>query len=67
VGPAAAVVRHRMGGLRALFVLLAGLGWKLLMDAYAAARELVPTGHWIDVRFEDLLADPRSCSGRCST
>jgi hypothetical protein len=43
------------------FVLLAGLGWKLLMDAYASARELVPAGRWLDVRFEDVLADPRSC------
>jgi Sulfotransferase family len=43
------------------FVLLAGLGWKLLMDAYATARDLVPAGRWLDVRFEDVLADPRSC------
>jgi Sulfotransferase family len=43
------------------FVLLAGLGWKLLMDAYASARDLVPAGRWLDVRFEDVLADPRSC------
>jgi hypothetical protein len=43
------------------FVLLAGLGWKLLMDAYASARDLVPADRWLDVRFEDVLADPRSC------
>jgi hypothetical protein len=43
------------------FPLLAGLGWKKLMDAYAAAREQAPAGRWLDVRFEDLLADPRSC------
>jgi hypothetical protein len=40
------------------FVLLAGLGWKLLMDAFAAARDLVPPGQWLDVRFEDVLANP---------
>jgi hypothetical protein len=42
------------------FVLLAGLAWKLLMDAYVSARALVPEGQWLDVRFEDLLADPRA-------
>ena len=42
------------------FVLLAGLGWKILMDAYAAARDLVPADRWLDVRFEDVLADPRA-------
>jgi hypothetical protein len=43
------------------FVLLAGLGWKLLMDAFAAARDLVPPGQWLDVRFEDVLANPGPC------
>ncbi len=41
------------------FVVLAGLGWKMLMDAFAAARAEVPTGQWLDVRYEDLLAEPR--------
>src|SRR5215218_1994673 len=47
------------------FVLLAGLGWKLLMDAYASARDLVPADRWLDVRFEDVLADPGRASRRC--
>jgi Sulfotransferase family len=41
------------------FVLLAGLGWKLLMDAFEQARAKVPAGQWLDVRIEDLSADPR--------
>jgi hypothetical protein len=41
------------------FPVLAGLCWKILMDAYAAARELVPGDRWLDVRFEDVLADPQ--------
>jgi Sulfotransferase family len=40
------------------FPVLAALCWKILMDAYAAARELVPGDRWLDVRFEDVLADP---------
>ena len=42
------------------FALLAGLSWKLMMDAFDAARELVPGDRWLDLRFEDLLADPQS-------
>jgi hypothetical protein len=40
--------------------LLAGLGWKLLMDAFEAARRDVAPGHWLDVRYEDLVTHPRS-------
>ena len=36
----------------------AGLCWKLLMDAYEAARSAVPAGQWLDVRYEDVVADP---------
>ncbi len=42
------------------FPVLAAQCWKILMDAYAAARDLVPTDRWLDVRFEDVLADPRA-------
>jgi hypothetical protein len=41
------------------FVVLAGLGWKRLMDASDAARAAAPAGQWLDVRYEDLVADPR--------
>jgi sulfotransferase family protein len=40
------------------FALLAGLSWKIEMDAVVAARELVPADQWLDVRYEDLLDDP---------
>ncbi|MQA87855.1 MAG: hypothetical protein GEV03_25330 [Streptosporangiales bacterium] len=42
------------------FVVLAALEWKTAMDAFAAARDLVPAERWLDVRYEDILADPRS-------
>ncbi|GAA4559992.1 sulfotransferase family protein [Planotetraspora kaengkrachanensis] len=38
---------------------LAGIGWKLLMDAFEVARTTVPSDLWFEVRYEDLLADPR--------
>ena len=40
------------------FPVLAGVSWKVAMDAYAAARALVPAEQWLDLRFEDLLTDP---------
>jgi hypothetical protein len=40
------------------FVLLAGLGWKLLMDAFEAARVAIPPSQWLEIRYEDVLADP---------
>jgi hypothetical protein len=41
------------------FAVLAGLEWKILMDAFDAARELVPEPLWLEVRYEDFLDDPR--------
>jgi hypothetical protein len=41
------------------FVLLAGLGWKLLLDGFQAARVAIPPSQWLEVRYEDVLADPR--------
>lgn len=41
------------------FPVLAALGWIMLMRAYEEARALVPQDHWLDVRYEDVLDDPR--------
>ncbi|GII62478.1 hypothetical protein Skr01_25630 [Sphaerisporangium krabiense] len=38
---------------------LAGIGWKILMDAYERARTGVPAHQWLEVRYEDLIEDPR--------
>lgn len=40
------------------FVVLAGIAWKLLLDAYDDARRCVPAGAWLDVHYEDLVAEP---------
>jgi hypothetical protein len=42
------------------FAVLAALGWKMLMAAFTDARALTPHDQWLDVRYEDLLADPRA-------
>ena len=44
------------------FALLAGLEWELLMDAFDAARSDARDGTWIDIRYEDFVADPRRWS-----
>ena len=41
------------------FPVLAALGWKMLMAAYADARAAHPAGQWLDLRYEDVVADPR--------
>ena len=41
------------------YVVLAGLAWKLLMDAFDAARNSIAPQQWLDVRYEDVLAEPR--------
>jgi len=41
------------------FVLLAGLAWKLLLDAFDGARQQIDSTRWLEIRYEDVLADPR--------
>ncbi|WP_432862883.1 sulfotransferase family protein [Microbispora rosea] len=42
---------------------LAGIGWQIQMDAFETARAAVPAEQWLEVRYEDLLADPRKHVG----
>lgn len=42
------------------FALLAGLEWKVLIDASEAARQTVPASNWLEVRYEDVVADPET-------
>jgi len=41
------------------FVVLAGLGWRILIEAFERARVEVPAAQWMQVRYEDVIADPR--------
>jgi hypothetical protein len=41
------------------FAVLAGLEWKVLMEAFAAARSAVPEESWLEVRYEDVVERPR--------
>jgi omega-hydroxy-beta-dihydromenaquinone-9 sulfotransferase len=42
------------------FVVLAGLLWKMLIDAFDMARKEIPAADWLEVRYEDVAANPRS-------
>ena len=59
LGPLPEPYAHEWEASSGSFVLLAGLGWKLLVDAFDTARTAIPCAQWLDVRYEDVLADPR--------
>jgi hypothetical protein len=40
------------------FVALAGLQWKMVMDAFWKARQTIPSEQWMDIRYEDFVASP---------
>ncbi|MCU1449572.1 MAG: hypothetical protein JWP02_1742 [Acidimicrobiales bacterium] len=42
------------------FVLLAGLAWKLLLDAFDESRAAIGGDRWLEVRYEDVLTEPRA-------
>ncbi len=41
------------------FAVLAGIAWKILMDAFDDARAKIPSERWLEVRYEDILDNPR--------
>jgi len=41
------------------FPVLAGLEWKILIDAFETAKASIPSARWHEVRYEDVLDDPR--------
>jgi hypothetical protein len=45
------------------FAVLAGLEWKILIEAFEAARAIVPASQWLEVRYEDVVAAPRDHLG----
>ncbi|SEK21940.1 sulfotransferase family protein [Nonomuraea pusilla] len=58
-GPLPEVYRQEWEDAGRSMVHLAGIGWKTLMDAFTFARRSIPSHLWMEVRYEDLIADPR--------
>ena len=40
------------------FVVLSAIQWKILMDAFETTRDVVPAGQLLELRYEDLTAEP---------
>lgn len=58
-----ALEREWVGSGRS-FVTLAGIQWKLLMDAFEKARGLVPPSHYLELRYDGLVRDPKGAFAR---
>jgi hypothetical protein len=58
-GPLPAPLRQQWEEHGRSFPVLAALCWRMLIEAFEDARDLTPPEQWLDVRYEDLLADPR--------
>lgn len=63
-GPLPAPLRQEWEDSGRSFPVLAALGWRMLMDAYAQARTLHPAAQWLDVRYEDLVRAPNEQTAR---
>ncbi len=59
LGPLAAAEAEEWERSARSFVVLAGLGWRILIDAFEAARREVPPEQWMQLRYEDVVAEPR--------
>jgi hypothetical protein len=58
-GPLPAAYRAEWEASHGSVELLAALGWKLLIDAFDAARAaLADDARWLEVRYEDVVAEP---------
>ncbi|HEY6566693.1 MAG TPA: sulfotransferase [Actinomycetota bacterium] len=42
------------------FAVLAGLQWKLLIEAFELARRQIPEDRWLEIRYEDFVASPKT-------
>ena len=58
-GPLSPDDRRAWDATGKFFVALAGLEWKILVNAFHDAGSVIGRLRWIDVRYEDLVADPR--------
>lgn len=57
-GPLSADQSERFRAYGCSFAALAGLQWEILMDAYEAAKRSVPDDRIMEIRYEELCADP---------
>jgi omega-hydroxy-beta-dihydromenaquinone-9 sulfotransferase len=65
-GPLSTEQNERWKGYRHSFVALAGLQWEILMDAYERTKHIVPPERMLEVRYEELCADPIGVTRRAA-
>lgn len=58
LGPLSAEQHERWQKYDRSFVALAGLEWEILMDAYERAKRAVPADRLMEIRYEELCANP---------
>lgn len=58
MGPLSAEQNERWQKYERSFVALAGLEWEILMDAYGRAKQSIPADRLMEIRYENLCADP---------
>jgi hypothetical protein len=46
------------------FVVLAGIVWKVLIEAFEEAQTKIAPDAWLELRYEDVVADPRTSFAR---
>jgi hypothetical protein len=63
-GPLPDDLRARWEDSGRSFAVLAGLSWRLLMEAYIEAAAAVGPERMLEVRYEDFLSDPRQTMAR---
>lgn len=59
-GPLPPTYREEWEASGRSFVALAGIEWKLLLDEYDACAADLPASAWLELRYEDVVADPRA-------
>lgn len=58
LGPLADDLQGEWDSSGASFVTLAALTWRVLMDSYQSAARTLPAGRYLEIRYEDVLAQP---------
>lgn len=59
-GPIPQAYEHEWQVSKGSFAVLAGIQWKMLIDAFVEARGELPADRWLEIRYEDIVADPRA-------
>ena len=58
LGPLARVLQEEWDSSGESFVMPAALTWRVLMDSYESAVKTLPADRHLEIRYEDLLAQP---------